>query len=192
MPDLTTQRTLLRKELKHKRTSLTNLQQQQAGLQLAKNLQQNPIIQNAKTIAVYLANDGEINLHSFTNWAWQQGKNICLPILHPIVKKHLLFLKYQTTSELITNKYSIKEPKLVLQNIVPLEQIDVILLPLVGFDKNCNRLGMGGGYYDRTLTQWHNNRHQHTALIGVAHRCQQVAKLPIEPWDIPLDQITTD
>ncbi len=67
------------------------------------------------------------------------------------------------------------------------------MMPLVGFDADCNRLGMGGGFYDRTLDylRWHRawNRPR---LIGLAHACQQVARIEPQPWDIPLEAVVTE
>ncbi|WP_334064378.1 5-formyltetrahydrofolate cyclo-ligase [Alteromonas genovensis] len=113
-----------------------------------------------------------------------------LPVLHPVCKGHLLFLEYGPHTTLVKNKYNIDEPELACPNVVPTSNIDVILMPLVGFDSKGNRLGMGGGYYDRTLafTQF---TQQKPILIGIAHDEQEVETLPFEPWDIPLDIIVT-
>ena len=113
-----------------------------------------------------------------------------LPVLHPVCKGHLLFLEYGPHTTLVKNKYNIDEPELACPNVIPTSTIDVILMPLVGFDSKGNRLGMGGGYYDRTLafTQF---TQQKPILIGIAHDEQEVETLPFEPWDIPLDIIVT-
>src|SRR5690606_40461575 len=65
-------------------------------------------------------------------------------------------------------------------------------LPLVAFDARGNRLGMGGGFYDRTFARAPRARTLRPRLVGLAHHFQQVASLPAEPWDIPLDAIATD
>ena len=115
---------------------------------------------------------------------------VSLPVLHPVCKGHLLFLEYGPHTTLVKNKYNIDEPELACPNVIPTSTIDVILMPLVGFDSKGNRLGMGGGYYDRTLafTQF---TQQKPILIGIAHDEQEVETLPFEPWDIPLDIIVT-
>jgi 5-formyltetrahydrofolate cyclo-ligase len=116
-----------------------------------------------------------------------------LPVLHPVCKGHLLFLEYGPHTTLVKNKYNIDEPELACHNVVPTSTIDVILMPLVGFDSKGNRLGMGGGYYDRTLafTQLTQFTQQIPILIGIAHDEQEVETLPFEPWDIPVDIIVT-
>ena len=70
--------------------------------------------------------------------------------------------------------------------MLPLNELDIIFTPLVAFDRQGNRLGMGGGFYDRTLQQW---QQKSFIPVGLAHQCQQVEKLPVETWDIPLERI---
>ncbi len=89
-----------------------------------------------------------------------------------------------------TNRFGIIEPQLNCQQIVPLSTIDIICTPLVAFDQQGNRLGMGGGFYDRTLTQWHHQR-LGPYPIGLAHDCQEVDSVPTEHWDVPLPEILT-
>ena len=75
--------------------------------------------------------------------------------------------------------------------MVPLSNIQILLMPLVGFDSQGNRLGMGGGYYDRTLAQWHNGNRPNLSPIGLSYNEQQVKQIPVESWDIPLPEIIT-
>ena len=113
-----------------------------------------------------------------------------LPVLHPVCKGHLLFLEYGPHTTLVKNKYNIDEPELACPNVIPTSTIDAILMPLVGFDSKGNRLGMGGGYYDRTLA-FTRFTQQSPILIGIAHDEQEVDTLPYASWDIPLDVIVT-
>ena len=96
------------------------------------------------------------------------------------------------------NRYGILEPQLNCSHVSPVAQLDIILMPLVAFDSKGNRLGMGGGYYDRTLsfTQHQTGFHSPSEkrapkLVGIAHDIQEVDALPIAPWDVPLDAIVT-
>ncbi len=89
------------------------------------------------------------------------------------------------------NRYGIFEPELNCSHICPVAELDFILTPLVAFDSQGNRLGMGGGYYDRTLAQIPDNAVKKPVLIGIAHQCQEVDALPIASWDVPLDYIVT-
>ena len=145
--------------------------------------------QQAKNIALYLTFDGEISTQEIIQQLWQLKKNVFLPVLHPFVKGHLLFLAYTPNTQMIVNKFGILEPKLQVQNIIPLNELDIIFTPLVAFDEQNNRLGMGGGFYDRTLQNW---QQKSFLPIGLAYSWQKLPSLPVNPWDQPLHQILTD
>jgi 5-formyltetrahydrofolate cyclo-ligase len=88
------------------------------------------------------------------------------------------------------NKFSIREPKPDVTAIALPVQLDVIFMPLVAFDAQGQRLGMGGGFYDRTLATLPQDS-QKPLLVGLAHQCQQVETVPTEPWDVPLPLVLT-
>ncbi len=143
------------------------------------------------TVAVYHSFAGELPTQQVIQRLWENGFQTVLPVLHPFAKGHLLFLRYTPDTRMTQNKYGIEEPELRVDNVVPLTDIDVLLLPLVGFDEHGNRLGMGGGYYDRTLAQWYNGHTPHLLPIGLSYDEQRVSELPVEAWDIPLPEIIT-
>ncbi|TPH17208.1 5-formyltetrahydrofolate cyclo-ligase [Litorilituus lipolyticus] len=186
-------RTTLRKSIRSKRNQLTNASQLQASQNLTKQLTCHPNVLSAKRIAIYLTNDGELDPHPFIEWCWQQQKEVYLPVIHPFNKHNLLFLRYKSDTELIKNKFNINEPKLNVIDVCPSKKLDIIFTPLVAFDKNGARLGMGGGFYDRTLSSWYNNSTKSANYypIGLAHDCQEVEQIPVECWDIPLPEIIT-
>lgn len=188
MQNLTRQQ--IRQAIRERRHALSGEQQQQAALKLLAQVKRLPALERPQTVAIYLAADGEINPQPVIDWLWQQGHQVCLPVLHPFSKGQLLFLAYQPNTLMVHNRYQIAEPKLVCANIVPVNQIDVIFTPLVAFDASGQRMGMGGGYYDRTLAPWLQHR-PNARAIGLAHDCQQVTKLPCESWDVPLKTILT-
>ena len=198
-PEKQKARAQLRKKLREARRSLSDEQHEDAAQCIAAQLNTLPFVKSATTVAGYLVNDGEVNLKYYIESTWQLlHKKFALPVLHPVCKGHLLFLSYTSDSLLINNKYNIEEPVLSCEAVIPVTQCDVILMPLVGFDTNGNRLGMGGGYYDRTLsftqrklnTQSASNQHI-PKLVGIAHDVQEVDALPTAPWDVPLDAIVT-
>lgn len=169
---------------------LLNIQQQAEAAdaistQLASLLQPNDVI------AGYLAHDGEIDLQPFIQRCWQQGLKVVLPVLHPFNKGQLVFLDYRPNTRLHPNRFGILEPQLACHQLIPLAQITLILTPLVAFDSNGNRMGMGGGFYDRTLSTLARHK-QNTRVYGVAHHCQQAPQLVPQPWDMPLQKIITD
>lgn len=183
-------RAKIRIKIRHERNQLSTQFQREASKSLAEQLIHLPSIQSANTFALYLANDGELDPNPFINWCWQQQKQVVLPILHPFKKGHLLFLKYSPSTLMKKNRFDISEPALDVTNVVPIADIDVIFTPLVAFDKTGQRLGMGGGFYDRTLANV-NSTVRGISIIGLAHDCQEVEQVPIEPWDIPIPQIVT-
>jgi len=181
-------RTTLRETIRTRRNNLSSEDQQQASELLLKRLSAHPKVQSSQTIALYLANDGELDPILFIKWCWQQGKQVYLPVLHPFSSGHLLFLLFEDNSIMKKNHYGIYEPKLEVNKVCPLDQLDVLCTPLVAFDNSGARLGMGGGFYDRTLANW--QQHQ-VYPIGLAHECQLVDEIPVEYWDIPLPEILT-
>lgn len=185
---LSTQRQQIRQTIRQARRQLTPEEQKIAAEQAKLNALQHPKIAQAKNIALFLSFDGEINTQPLIDALWQQNKQVYLPVLHPFSAHHLLFLHYRPDTQLVKNRFNIAEPPLDVRDVLPPEQLDVMLIPLVAFDSQGQRLGMGGGFYDRTLENW---RQSGFYPIGLAHDCQQVELLPIAPWDIPLPEIIT-
>ena len=184
-----TQQTLrnqLRQQIRKTRANLTALQQQQAEDSITQQALAFIEERNAQHIALYVSFDGEISTDKLIKILWAQGKQVYLPVLHPFNPNHLLFLRYLPDTPMLKNKFSIWEPKLNVQNVLPLDELDILFTPLVAFDQQGNRLGMGGGFYDRTLQHWQKSPF---IPVGLAHQCQQVEQLPTEAWDVPLHQI---
>ena len=125
--------------------------------------------------------------------AHSRRKHGLLPVLRPHPKKKLWFVEFRPGEPLDKNVYGIPEPRLRNRRIHLPFAMDLLLVPLVGFDSDCNRLGMGGGYYDRTLAYLlHRTHWRRPLLVGVAHECQRVEELETNPWDVPLDLIATE
>ena len=184
-----TQQTLrnqLRQQIRKTRANLTALQQQQAEDSITQQALALIEARNAQHIALYVSFDGEISTEKLIKTLWAQDKHVYLPVLHPFNPNHLLFLRYLPDTPMLKNKFGIWEPKLNVQNVLPLDELDILFTPLVAFDKEGNRLGMGGGFYDRTLQNWQNSSF---IPVGLAHQCQQVEQLPTEAWDVPLHRI---
>ncbi|MBA6233471.1 MULTISPECIES: 5-formyltetrahydrofolate cyclo-ligase [unclassified Colwellia] len=188
-------RDVLRQEIRYQRSLLNADQQAEQSLLLSKRLIKEKVVKGVKHIAIYLANDGELNTQPFIDWCWQNNITVYLPVIHPFSQGNLLFLHYTETSSLIKNKYGILEPKLDVRHIITVANLDIIFTPLVAFDRYGNRLGMGGGFYDRTLATWYaqykQNQQTKPLPIGLAHDCQKVDNIPSETWDIPLLKIIT-
>ncbi|MFV9275956.1 5-formyltetrahydrofolate cyclo-ligase [Klebsiella oxytoca] len=188
LPDAPYTRQQIRQQIRQRRRALTPEQQTQFALQAADRMMAYPPVLLAQTVAVFLSFDGELDTLTLIDQLWRAGKRVYLPVLHPFSPGNLLFLHYHPSSELVVNRLKIREPKLDVRDVLPLSQLDVLVTPLVAFDAAGQRLGMGGGFYDRTLQNWRQHRLQ---PVGYAHDCQQVDALPTEQWDIPLPAVIT-
>jgi 5-formyltetrahydrofolate cyclo-ligase len=123
--------------------------------------------------------------------AHRQGKHIYLPVLQG---RALQFVRFRPgLTSLRPNQFGIPEPRALPATTIAPSQLDLVLLPLVAFDSQGGRLGMGSGFYDRTFAFVQARRPRcRPLLIGLAHRLQQVAALPSEPWDVPIAGVATD
>lgn len=185
------QRSQLRKALKSKRNSLTADTQSKAADKVLLRAQEQPEITASSTIGIYFSVGAELHTMPLINYLLDAGKYVSLPVLHPFCPGHLLMLNYKRGDTLHSNRLRIPEPALDVTRVVPLTAIDTLLIPLVGFDSNGNRLGMGGGFYDRTLQCRQQGKYPNLSVFGLAHDCQHVEQLPAAPWDIPVDGVLT-
>lgn len=186
-------RQVLRKKMRAARKALSVTQQSQASDQLLEHLLTLPELTQAQSVALYLSSDGEIDPQSVIDYCWSQGKDVYLPVLDPDKENQLLFVHYTTSTLMCHNKYKILEPKMPFARSIAAQDLDLVLLPLVAFDHTGNRMGMGGGYYDRSFAFTSTGPSAaHPILIGLAHELQRVDQLDVASWDIPLCAIVSD
>lgn len=179
--------------MRQQRRALSPQRQQAAALSLERRLGSHPLFLHSQHIAFYLPNDGEIDLRPLLHRALKMGKRCYLPVLSPLYHNRLWFAPYHQQSELVLNRFGIPEPAVNWAGMRPAWTIDLVLTPLVAFDRAGNRLGMGGGYYDRTLAYLRRRQHwRKPHLLGTAYDFQEVERLPHEPWDVPLHGIVTE
>jgi len=184
---MTDPRSALRQQLRQRRRDLPAAVRLAAAEPLADALLALPFAPAQGHVAGYWAMDGEIALH---RWQMQlpAGLTYCLPVLH---EQTLRFAPWRPGQALTANRFGIPEPDLSLDDALAPEQMALVVAPLVGFDAQGRRLGMGGGWYDRSFAF----RHQRPAppwLVGVGFSVQQVDDLPVQPWDVAVDAICTD
>ena len=130
------------------------------------------------TVGVYLMRDGELDLTPLIEICWQRGVSVAVPV----IGRQLRFAAYRRNESMRRNRFGIAEPA------EPAWCTPTLLLaPLVAFDATGQRLGMGGGYYDRYLSA-----HPDLRRIGVAHECQRVASVPAAHDDVPLSAVVTE
>lgn len=180
----------LRQQLREQRRSLSLKQQQQAAQCVANNILASGLLKRHRDIALYMANDGEIDPSPLLHLLCQQGRRCYLPVIAP--NNQLRFVLYQPGDTLKLNRFGIAEPMEQRQQRKPWT-MGLVFVPLVGFDRNGGRLGMGGGFYDRSFSRIKTQPMlKQPQLVGLAHHCQQVEALALNSWDIPLSQIATD
>jgi len=183
-------RQFIRQTVRRRRQALSLTEQQHASQALVDQFRRHPLLERAHRVALYLANDGELDPRPAMDWCLSRSIKLCLPVLDPDREGFLLFLDYGADTPLLPNRFGIPEPVLTADNRIPLSAIDILFTPLVAFDSEGNRLGMGGGFYDRTLGQLQPDQ-DGPHLIGLAHDCQRVEQVPVEAWDVPLPEILT-
>ncbi len=180
----------LRTVLRERRRALGADQQVSAGEGLCEILRVRPELLDGQHIAIYIANDGEINPDVLRDYLWAVGKQCYLPVVDQGGSKDLLFIEYLPDTPLALNRFGIPEPSQHGARQIPPEKLDIVFVPLTGFDEAGRRLGMGGGFYDRTFVFTRTT--EKPRLIGIAHECQKVDSIPVEHWDIPMTAIATD
>lgn len=182
------ERRAIRRHQRKLRQSLSPQQRACATDQITAKLLSLPALVAASDIALFLAFDGEPDMHMLITTLWQLEKRVWLPTLHPFSPGNLLFVRYTAATKLRANPFQIMEPLIDVRRVTPLQQLDVMLIPLVAFDHRGYRLGMGRGYYDRTLASWQRDQF---LPIGIAYDHQCIDHLPTANWDIPLPTIVT-
>jgi 5-formyltetrahydrofolate cyclo-ligase len=185
-------RSTLRQQLRASREAIPAATRIAAAAAVAGHLLRLPAIRAANMIAGYWAVGGELPLHSLVT-RLPQRTHFCLPVLQ--ADRRLRFVPWRNGDGVVTNRYGIPEPADAAQALDP-QSLDVVLLPLLGFTRDGDRLGTGGGWYDRSFAF----RHQAPVpplLIGVGFARQQIdgdASTRLDPreWDVRLDAVATE
>jgi len=171
------------------RAGLATEQLEEAAAALAANILELQDYHRSDRLGVYFAVNGEIGLQAVIDHALAAGKTVYLPNLD---RHSLRFSPYFHGQKMRINKFRLPEPDVEDAAMLAPRQLDLVLAPLVVFDENCNRIGMGGGYYDRSFEFRKNPESTRPRLIGVAHDFQKVEQIIPEEWDVRLDSIVTD
>ncbi len=173
------------------RQSFSQSKRSKSSEQLSLQFTKWPLYRNAQHVAGYLAQDGELSLETVFKDCRNQNKSTYLPILRPLPPNRLWFAPFMASSPLTLNRYQIPEPEFQLDRLVAPSRLDLVLFPLVAFDADGGRLGMGGGFYDRTFAHLRYQK-QRPLFVGIAYDEQRVEQsLPMDNWDIPLDAVVT-
>jgi 5-formyltetrahydrofolate cyclo-ligase len=192
-PPVDAERTQLRSELRARRRSIAASDRIAGAQALSEQLLAFRDLPVAGHVAGYWAMDGEIALH-----AWQMRLppelTYCLPVLAD--EGRLGFAPWRAGDPLVTNRFGIPEPDVPRSVLLAPASMALVVLPLVGFDARCERLGMGGGWYDRSFAESRAGPRAKSpatpVLVGAAFELQRVDALPTAPWDVALDAVCTE
>jgi len=189
----TADRNSLRTQLRSKRRQLPHNERLACAKQLTQQLRQERLLLNSRHIAVYLPADGEMDTWPVIEFLWSLGKITYLPVLVPFSEQRLWFSAYARDDSLVYNRFGILEPERVHYGRIRTAALDLVLTPLVAFDTSGHRLGMGGGYYDRSFRFLKQRRYLcKPRLLGLAYEFQRTPRITPEPWDVPLDAVATE
>ena len=181
----------LRTSIRLQRREIPKIKQQLHAAAIIEQLLNSRLYHDSQYIALYLSTDGEVDISALIEQLFTDNKKVYLPVISPTRNGIMHFAAYQRETILEKNCFAILEPAYEERHLIPIEQLDLILAPLVCFDEFGNRMGMGGGYYDRAL-QHLKNREIKTQFFGIAHELQKVELLETHEWDIPLHGIITE
>jgi len=182
-------KTQLRKELRRRRGQVGPESRKQWDGQINQALLERVKQASSATVAAFLSFDGEPDLAPALTRLDRQGVRLALPVIQDQPgKSSITFHAWNAGSTLKDNRYGIAEP--CETALVPIPEIDLILVPLVGWDEQGNRLGMGASFYDRMFQPFADL--DRPARIGVAYELQKVPAVPCEPWDVRLHGMLTE
>jgi len=179
----------MRQHNRKRRAELGPQQLEQASAALAHKIISLDVYRQSQRLAVYFAVSGEIGLDPVIDHALAAGKQVYLPNLD---QQSLRFSPYFRQQKMRINKFRLPEPDVGDDEMLQPAQLDLVLAPLVVFDESRNRIGMGGGFYDRSFAMRKDGSVTQPVLIGVAHDLQKVERIVPQEWDVRLDMVVTD
>lgn len=187
--DMPTTIASLRKALKHRRQALSRDQLDLHSEIVVTRLKDYFSDHDSKRIALYHAFNGEVDLSDLWPALLNMGHQVFLPVINQQTQT-MTFNAWQETTVLSASSYGILEPE--SSPAILATELDFVLMPLLAFDQNGRRLGMGGGFYDRCFAFKLKPGRNQPLLIGVAHQFQRVACLNAQSWDVPLDAVVSE
>lgn len=173
----------LRAQLRQRRRELPEAARRESAARVPRLVDGLPGWGRAQNIGLYLPADGEMDTAPLAAHCRDRDRTLFLPVIN--ADNSLTFAHWRRDQALIENRFGIAEPPPQAERIGP-AALDILFMPLVGWDRRGGRLGMGGGFYDRTLAGV-----SRPLLVGLAHAVQEVGSLPMESWDVPLDAVIT-
>lgn len=155
---------------------------------ITEKLLQLDCVKNAKTIMLYLDFNNEVATDNLINKLINLGKTVASPITLKEERKLIPSQIKDLENGIQYGAYNIREPKPECSPVINIKDLDVVIVPGVAYDKNCYRLGYGGGFYDRFL----ENLREDAITIGIAFDLQIFNEIPKENHDAQLNYIVTE
>ncbi|HVN42960.1 MAG TPA: 5-formyltetrahydrofolate cyclo-ligase [Steroidobacteraceae bacterium] len=187
-------RPALRRQLRQLRGALTRAERAAAERRILHHLQRLRLFAPGARLATYLAMPDEVNLAAAVRLAQASGARLFVPLVTSRRRRTMAFVPFRPDGALRTGAFGIAEPVVARAQRLAAVNLDTVLVPLLGFDRTGQRLGMGAGFYDRALARrrdphrpWRRPR-----LIGVAYACQELEAIAPAAWDVALDLVVTD
>ena len=182
----------LRQTLRAKRRAISEHEQSLHALDVLNQFKKQTLWIKKQHIALYAATDGELSSIEIARFLWQQNKRCYLPITLKKTNSYLKFAPWTIQHHLQRNCLGILEPTYKVAALQPAQALDIVFVPLVGFDHHGHRLGMGGGFYDTTF-QHREHWTSSPTLVGLAHTIQYVRTgIPQECHDVKIDALITE
>jgi len=179
----------LRKKALHARRGMPEDARANASQIICRRVCESREFYSSKSIACYLPTYDEVDTREIIERAWRANKRVFVPVLRS--NTEMLFCRIDPESELEKNGFDLWEPTRGL--LIEPRQLDLVVTPTVAFDEFGNRIGMGGGYYDRCFSFLRYRKNWiRPKLVGVAFQCQEIEEITPNPWDIRLYRIVTD
>ncbi|MDX1605518.1 MAG: 5-formyltetrahydrofolate cyclo-ligase [Candidatus Competibacterales bacterium] len=182
--------TVLRRQLRARRSALDPLERERRDALLSATLLELPVFHRAVHVAGYLAFGGEYDPAPVLGAAAGQGKTLYLPVLLGR-DQPMLFAPHTPGESLRPNWFGIPEPPVPRERMVEPAALDLVIAPLVGFDDAGFRLGMAGGFYDRSFA-FRQTRTGAPWLVGAGYALQRIEPQTPRPWDVRLDAVVTE
>lgn len=182
----------LRSSMRSKRAALTLQQRVAAAFALREVLADFAPLAAAKIVVGYVAVGGELPLSEVTSLCQERAQRYCLPVLTD-ASNLLRFAPSSPSTPMAPNRFAILEPVVEQSELLDGSDLELVLVPMVAFDRRGNRLGSGGGFYDRTFDFLRAARRPgKPLLIGIGYAFQELDHIEPEPWDVQVDWIATD
>lgn len=189
--DIDQQRDVLRQYVIEQRNALSTQQLRAAARDMTLLLESTPEFHHALHIAAYWPVKGEMDTYPLIDQALRYNKHVYLPVI--VEGDSMMFAPYEKDMPMKKNRFGIPEPDVAADQLVAPRDMDIVIVPLVVFDSNGHRLGMGGGFYDRTFSFLNEDPHAaKPCLIGAAHEFQHTSEIPAHPWDVPTRMVATE